>query len=183
MIWLYYHDQRQDCLSALAQYCRSWMLNINLKKKTKLWFFNDERKNMTEIFILATKRLTLSKVVLTGNQISPTGKFTLSLGKRLFMLSLALRRRIDFSSLNPSLPCKIFDTMISPILTYNSEAFGCLHTIRLQVLGHSVHRLKKVTHIFVNVICKWITRLLKMRARLNLADILLYIFDINKSSK
>ena len=34
---------------------------------------------MTEIFILATKRLTLSKVVLTGNQISPTGKFTLSL--------------------------------------------------------------------------------------------------------
>ena len=63
---------------------------------------------MTEIFILATKRLTLSKVVLTGNQISPTGKFTLSLGKRLFMLSLALRRRIDFSSLNPSLPYKIF---------------------------------------------------------------------------
>ena len=34
----------QDCLNALAQYCRSWMLNINQKKK--LWFFNDERRKI-----------------------------------------------------------------------------------------------------------------------------------------
>ena len=40
----------QNCLNALAQYCRSWMLNID-KKKPKLSFFNDERKNMIVIFI------------------------------------------------------------------------------------------------------------------------------------
>ena len=34
--------------------------------------------------------------------------------------------RIDFSSLNPSLACKNFDTMVSLILTYNSEAWGVI---------------------------------------------------------
>ena len=48
-----------------------------------------------------------------------------------------LRRLIDFSSLKPSLACKMFYTMISPILTYNSEVWGLFITeIRLQVLGH-----------------------------------------------
>ena len=37
---------------------------------------------------------------------------------------LCLRRHVDFSSLKPSLACKIFDTMISPIMTYNSEVWG-----------------------------------------------------------
>ena len=181
MIWLYYHDQRQDCLSALPQYCRSWVLNINLKKKTKLWFFNDERKNMTEIFILATKRLTLSKVVLTGNQISPTGKFTLSLEH---LREKAVHAQLSFKAphrLQQFEPISCLQNFWHNDFTYSD--FGCLYAIRLQVLGHSVHRLKKVTHIFVNVICKWITRLLKMRARLDLVDILLYIFDMNKSSK
>ena len=36
----------------------------------------------------------------------------------------SLGRHVDFSSLKPSLACKIFDTMISPVLTYNSEAWG-----------------------------------------------------------
>ena len=31
----------QDCLNALAQYCRLWMLNVNKKSQT---YFNDERK-------------------------------------------------------------------------------------------------------------------------------------------
>ena len=31
-----------------------------------------------------------------------------------------------FSSFKPSLACKFFDTMISPILTYNSEVWGSL---------------------------------------------------------
>ena len=40
----------QNCLNALAQYCRSWMLNINPKNQG---FFNDERKDMTVIFIFS----------------------------------------------------------------------------------------------------------------------------------
>ena len=36
----------------------------------------------------------------------------------------SLRRHTDFSTLKPSLACKIFGTMIQPILTYNNEVWG-----------------------------------------------------------
>ena len=62
-----------------------------------------------------------------GTQISSTGNFTLSLEhlrEKAVHALFSLRRHIDFSSLKPSLACKIFDTMSSPILTYNSEVWG-----------------------------------------------------------
>ena len=62
-----------------------------------------------------------------GTRISSPGNFTLSLEhlrqKALHAL-FSLRRHTDFSKLKPSLANKIFDTMISPILTYNSEVWG-----------------------------------------------------------
>ena len=36
----------------------------------------------------------------------------------------SLRKHTNFSKLKPSLACKIFETMISPILSYNSEIWG-----------------------------------------------------------
>ena len=36
----------------------------------------------------------------------------------------SLRQRKDLNDLKPSLVCKIFDSMISPILTYNNEVWG-----------------------------------------------------------
>ena len=36
----------------------------------------------------------------------------------------SLRRRKDLNDLKPSLVCQIFDSMISPILTYNNEVWG-----------------------------------------------------------
>ena len=62
-----------------------------------------------------------------GTQISSTGNFTLSLEhlrEKAAHALFSLKRHLDFSSLKPSLGCKIFDTMISPILTYNSEIWG-----------------------------------------------------------
>ena len=35
-----------------------------------------------------------------------------------------MRKGREIVSLKPTLACKIFDTMISPILTYNSEVWG-----------------------------------------------------------
>ena len=37
---------------------------------------------------------------------------------------ISLTRHTDLNSLKPSLACEIFDSMISPILTYNSEVWG-----------------------------------------------------------
>ena len=36
----------------------------------------------------------------------------------------SLRQHKDLNDLKPSLACKIFDSMISPILTYNNEVWG-----------------------------------------------------------
>ena len=36
----------------------------------------------------------------------------------------SLRQHKDLNDLKPSLECKIFDSMISPILTYNNEVWG-----------------------------------------------------------
>ena len=62
-----------------------------------------------------------------GTRISSLGNFTVTLDhlkeKALHAL-FSLRRHTDFRKLKPSLACKIFDTLISPILTYNSEIWG-----------------------------------------------------------
>ena len=62
-----------------------------------------------------------------GTRASSSGNFTVTLDhlkeKALHAL-FSLRRHTDFCKLKPSLACKIFDTMISPILTYNSEIWG-----------------------------------------------------------
>ena len=54
----------------------------------------------------------------------------------------SLRRHIDFGSLKPSLGCKNFDTMISPILTYKS---GVSLSNQISSIG-TLHQLKKVTY-------------------------------------
>ena len=62
-----------------------------------------------------------------GTQISSTGNFTLlleHLREKAVHALFSWRRHIDFSSLKPSLACKIFDKMISPVLTYKSEVLG-----------------------------------------------------------
>ena len=62
-----------------------------------------------------------------GTRISSTGNFNISLEhlkeKALHAL-FSLRKHTNFSKLKPSLACKIFEAMISPILSYNSEIWG-----------------------------------------------------------
>ena len=62
-----------------------------------------------------------------GTRISSSGNFTVTLDhlkeKALHAL-FSLRRHTHFSKLKPYLACKIFNTMICPILTYNSEVWG-----------------------------------------------------------
>ena len=62
-----------------------------------------------------------------GTRISSTGNFNISLEhlkeKALHAL-FSLRKHTNFSKLKPSLACKIFEAMISPIISYNSEIWG-----------------------------------------------------------
>ena len=117
----------QNCLNTLSSYCNSWMLKIN-PKKTKIIIFQKCKRNATLVFTFAMKKIDIvQNYTYLGTCISSTGNFTLSLDhlrqKALHAL-FSLRRNIDFKSLKPSLACKIFDSMISPILTYNSEVWA-----------------------------------------------------------
>ena len=64
-----------------------------------------------------------------GTRISSTGNFNISLEhlkeKALHAL-FSLRKHTNFGKLKPSLACKIFEAMISPILSYNSDFWGCI---------------------------------------------------------
>ena len=62
-----------------------------------------------------------------GTLISSTGNFSLALDKlkeKALHALFSLRKHTNFSKLFPDLANKIFDAMISPILTHNSEVWG-----------------------------------------------------------
>ena len=117
----------QNCLKTLSSYCNSWMLKLNPKKTKIINFRKFKRKCDSSFYICNEKIDIVQNYTYLGTCVSSTGNFTLSLDhlrqKALHTL-FSLRRNIDFKSLKPSLACKIFDSMISPILTYNSEVWG-----------------------------------------------------------
>ena len=106
------------------------MLKINPKKtKIIIMVFQKGTKKCDYVFHIGNEMIDIVQdYTYLGTRISSPGNFTLSLEhlrqKALHAL-FSLRRHTDFSKLKPSLANKIFDTMISPILTYNySEVWG-----------------------------------------------------------
>ena len=69
----------QNCLNTLAQYCRSWMLNIN-PKKNKIMIFQRRAKKIDYNFYIGNEKIDIvQSYTYLGTQISSTGNFTLSL--------------------------------------------------------------------------------------------------------
>ena len=83
------------------------------------------KKNFDLEFHIAKQNIDIvHEYAYLGTRISSTGNFNVSLEhlkeKALHAL-FGLRKNTDISRLEPSLACKIFDTMIPPILPYNCE--------------------------------------------------------------
>ena len=117
----------QNCLNELSSYCNSWMLRIN-PKKTKIMIFQRWTKKCDYVFHIGGEIIDIvQNYTYLGTRISSSGNFTLSLEhlrQKALHAFFGLRRHNDFNKLKPSLACKIFDSMISPTLTYNSEVWG-----------------------------------------------------------
>ena len=94
-----------------------------------------------------------------GTQTSSTGNF-------------------DFSSLKPSLACKIFDRMISPILTYNSGVWGLF--IKSDFKYWDTSPIEKGHLQFCKRYLQVNNRASDIACRLNLADILLSLIQIKE---
>ena len=117
----------QNCLNKLSSYCNSWMLSIN-PKKTKIMIFQRREKRSDYAFHVGSEKIDIVQdYTYLGTRISSSGNFTLSLEhlrQKALHAFFSLRRHTDFNKLKPSIACKIFDSKILPILTYNSEVWG-----------------------------------------------------------
>ena len=118
----------QNCFNTLSSFCNSWMIDINSKKTKVMIFQKRAKKNSNLEFHIGKETIDIvHEYTYLGTRISSTGNFNISLEhlkeKALHAL-FSLRKHTNFSKLKPSLACKIFETMISPILSYNSEIWG-----------------------------------------------------------
>jgi len=104
------------------------MLSINAKK-TKVMIFQKRAKKCTESSFHVDNEIieTVQNYTYLGTLISSTGNFSMALDKlkeKALHALFSLRKHTHISKLSPLLANKIFDMMISPILTYNSEIWG-----------------------------------------------------------
>ena len=105
------------------------MLDIN-SKKTKIMIFQKRaKKNSDQEFHIGKQNIDIVlEYTYLGTRISSAGNFNVSLEhlkeKALHALFDLKKKKTDVSRLKPSLACKIFDTMITPILSYNCEIWG-----------------------------------------------------------
>ncbi|CAB3986903.1 Hypothetical predicted protein [Paramuricea clavata] len=119
----------QNCLDQLHEWCENWLLQINTKK-TKIMIFQKRNSSQpTKIqFHIGDKKIDTTKEYnYLGLKISQNGKFKLAqqqLGEKALHALYKIRKNIDFRKLTPKLAMKIFDSIISPILLYNSEIWG-----------------------------------------------------------
>ena len=92
--------------------------------KTKVMIFiKRAKKNIDANFHIDNEPVEIvQNYTYLGTVISSTGNFSLALDK--FHALFSLRKHTNLSKLSPFLASKIFDAMVSPILTYNSEVWG-----------------------------------------------------------
>ena len=85
-------------------------------------------KNADFHFFVDSQRIdVLQEYTYLGTRMSSSGNFSVSrehLKETALHALFSLRWHTNLSKLTAALACKIFDTMISPILTYNSEIWG-----------------------------------------------------------
>ena len=70
---------------------------------------------------------TTHEYTYLGLKLTPNTKFDTAsqqLSEKATHAMYKIRKQIDFHKLPPKLACKIFDSVISPILLYNSEVWG-----------------------------------------------------------
>ena len=99
------------------------MLSIN-PKKTKVMIFQKRAKRCTEYsFHIDNENIE----VVQNYTYLGTGNFSLALDKlkeKALHALFSLRKHTHISNRSPFLASKLFDAMISPVLTYNSEIWG-----------------------------------------------------------
>ena len=118
----------QNCLNELHNWCQKWMMETNLKKTKIMIFQKGNKKQIKPNFLLGNQTITIvNEYCYLGVKLNQNGKFTLALkqlSEKALHALFSIRRRLNIHFLKPQLAIKIFDSIISPILLYNSEVWG-----------------------------------------------------------
>ena len=119
----------QHCLNSLDNYCRVWGLNINTKK-TKIMIFSKNQRihtaNQDFDFSIGLNKLEVVKEYkYLGLIFTSNGKLNLAsenLAQKARKAYFGLRSKIPFSdNLSVQNWIKLFDSVITPVITYGSE--------------------------------------------------------------
>ena len=118
----------QKCLDELHNWCNKWLMEVNLKK-TKIMIFQKGNTKMNKPnFTLNSKNVEIvNEYCYLGMKLMPNGNFTLAqkqLSEKALHALGSIRRHLNLHHLNPKLAIKIFESIVSPILLYNSEVWG-----------------------------------------------------------
>ena len=118
----------QNCLNKLQSFCDDWKMTVNLKKTKTVIFQKKARKPSNVMFFLNGYPIELThEYTYLGVKLSPTGNFSITheqLRDKAMHSFFGISKYTNISTLTPQLASKIFDSMIAPILTYNSEVLG-----------------------------------------------------------
>ena len=165
-------------MNTLSSSCYSWMLKINPKTPKIVIFQKCKRKWGPSFYICNEKIDIVQNYTFLGTCISSTGNFTLSLDhlrqKALHAL-FSLRRKTVFKSLKPSRACKIFDSMISPILTYNNEVWGTF--VQSNFKSWKTLQSKKLIYCSLNDIWNCVTKRQIWQGEIKILCYLSYLQD------
>ena len=117
-------------LQGLAEYCKINELNVN-KDKTKCMIFNKTGRLMRRHFYLgATKLETVNAYKYLGLVVTPSGEIKSALEDlrgRALKAYMGLKYKLGTCFQNHiEETCKLFDSLVKPILLYASDFWGCI---------------------------------------------------------
>jgi hypothetical protein len=155
----------QYCINALDNYCEKWRLNINIKKTKVMILSKTERKAKTDsnayVFDLNDNRLELVReykylglIVICNGKLNYAAEILAQKARKAFF---GLKANIPSSdSLSVQKWLKLYNSMITPILTYGSEIWIADHKINIENL-HNLSFEKNVTKYDyeTNTWCTW----------------------------
>ena len=118
----------QNCLDTLHKWSEKWLLEVNLKKTKVMIMQKHKSKTKNMQFHIGKNPISITdEYTYLGLKLSPNTKFdstSQQLSEKATHAMFKIRRHLDFHKLSPKLACRVFDSVISPILLYNSEVWG-----------------------------------------------------------
>lgn len=127
VIFSYSKEGLQILLNNLHDYCTKWGISVNIDKTVVMVFKSGNRPINVDLFYGNDILKNVSSFTYLGVTLTTNGKFyqtqkalATQANKALFSLNSLFEK----VSLNVTEKLKLFDTMVSPILTYGSEVWG-----------------------------------------------------------